>query len=217
MYAVMLGLLDGEDVMDRAFLYNAANRGGAIGVSSKSLNMQMGKTNAQSEEKQNFINEILSNEKQSKMLSKAGFITGNFLATKPYSLPEVGKDILKAQNLSTCNKFTNKLDDPGCLCNKINHNTICGNQCVPVNKEHKDYTTFYNSMCVQDAQIIELEDGEELIMVDGFFPTDFIRPKDPKVIKLLLFIVLLLSFSCSEKAPRDVEPTHVRPFKNKNN
>ena len=31
--------MDGEDVMDRAFLYNAA-RGNAIGVSSKSINMQ---------------------------------------------------------------------------------------------------------------------------------------------------------------------------------
>ena len=54
------------------------------------------------------------------------------------------------------------------MCSKINHNTICGNQCVPVNYEHKKYTTFYNSMCVQDAQIIELED-KELIMVDDSF------------------------------------------------
>ena len=115
------------------------------------------------------------------MLSKAGFISGNFWPTKPYSLPEVGMDIKKAQELSNCNKFTNRLEDPeGCVCSKVNHNTICGNQCVPVNYEHKNYTTFYNSMCVQDAQIIELEDGKDLIMVDGFFPTDFIRKKDPR-------------------------------------
>ena len=60
-------------------------------------------------------------------------------------------------------------------------------------------------MCVQDAQIIELEDSKELIMVDGFFPTD-LQQRTQEMIVIIVFI--LFSFSCGDKKPRNVEPSH---------